>query len=163
MSQKQQDDSPLENIESNAVIYMRVSTSEQARRGGEAEGFSIPVQRERGRVRAKELNAVTSMEFTDAGRSGTNMNRPGLQAMLECVSQNRPTYVIVYKLDRLARNLLDSLIIRRQLEAVGTRLVSCTEHFDSSPAGELTLNFMGSVNQYYSSNLTEEMKSKLIG
>lgn len=146
-----------------AVLYLRVSHAESARRNGEAEGYSLPVQRERCLRLAAEKAVPVAEEFVDPGKTGTNMNRPGLKALLVYVNEHHPTYVIVYKIDRLARDLLDCLLIRRQLEAAGSQLVSCTEHFDNSPAGELTLNFMGSVNQYYSSNLREEMKAKMIG
>jgi site-specific DNA recombinase len=145
-----------------AVLYLRVSNAESARRNGEAEGYSLPVQRERCRSKASELGAVLKEEFIDPGKTGTTMNRAGLRDLLAYVNEHHPSYVVVYKLDRLARHLLDSLLIRRQLETAGSQLVSCSEHFDSTPAGELTLNFMGSVNQYYSSNLREEMKSKMI-
>ena len=145
-----------------AVLYLRVSNAESARRNGEAEGYSLPVQRDRCRSRANELGAPVREEFIDPGKTGTTMNRKGLQDLLAYVNRYHPTYVIVYKLDRLARELVDSLLIRRQLEAAGSELISCSEHFDKTPAGELTLNFMGSVNQYYSSNLREEMKSKMI-
>jgi len=154
-------DEPQDAV-ATSVIYLRVSNAESARRNGEAEGYSLPVQRDRCRSRASELVASVQEEFIDPGKTGTTMNRSGLQDLLAYVDEHHPTYVIVYKLDRLARHLLDSLLIRRQLEAAGSQLVSCSEHFDSSPAGELTLNFMGSVNQYYSSNLREEMKSKMI-
>jgi DNA invertase Pin-like site-specific DNA recombinase len=149
-------------IQPTAAIYLRVSHAESARRNGEAEGYSLPVQRDQCRSKAGQLGAVVSEEFIDPGKTGTTMNRAGLQNLLAYVNEHHPTYVIVYKLDRLARQLLDSLLIRRQLDAVGTQLVSCSENFDASPSGELTLNFMGSVNQYYSSNLREEMKSKMI-
>jgi site-specific DNA recombinase len=52
------------NIDPTAVIYLRVSTSEQARRGGQVEGFSLPIQRERTRAKAsEELSAVVVEEF----------------------------------------------------------------------------------------------------
>jgi site-specific DNA recombinase len=147
-----------------AAIYLRVSTSEQARRGGLAEGFSLPIQRERVRAKAsEELNAVVLEEFIDPGRTATNMNRPGLQALMDFVKAKRPTYVIVYKLDRLARELLDQLVLRRMLEAAGTQLVSCSENIDSTTAGKLSFAVMGAVNEYHSDNLSDELKNKLIG
>ena len=110
-----------------AVLYLRVSTTEQARRGGEAEGFSIPVQRETARARAEMLGAVVAREFVDAGRSATTMNREGLQELLAYVAAEHPTYVIVYKLDRLSRNLANGISIRRAISsAVGSLPSSCT-------------------------------------
>jgi site-specific DNA recombinase len=146
-----------------AVIYLRVSTSESANRGGEAEGYSIPIQRERSVTKAQELGAPVVEEFADPGKTATNMNRPGLQALLAFIEKQQPTYLIVYKLDRLSREMLDALIIDRTLGMAGTELISCTEHLDNSPAGKLQKNILRSMNQYHSDNLTDELKNKLIG
>jgi DNA invertase Pin-like site-specific DNA recombinase len=124
----------------------------------------LPVQRERVRAKAsEELNAVVLEEFIDPGTTATNMNRPGLQALMDFVKAERPTYVIVYKLDRLARELLDQLVLRRMFEAAGTQLVSCSENIDSTTAGKLSFALMGAVNEYHSDNLSDELKNKLIG
>jgi site-specific DNA recombinase len=151
-----------DDLGATAAIYLRVSTSEQAHRGGQAEGFSIPVQRERTRGKAADLGAVVAREFVDAGKSATNMNRDGLQQLLEYVQAEHPTYLIVYKLDRLARDLLDALVIQRTIREAGVRLVSCSEVVDETPAGLLSFNIMGSLNQYTSDNLRGELKDKLI-
>src|SRR5579862_9642469 len=146
-----------------AVLYLRVSTTEQARRGGEAEGFSIPVQRDTARARAEMLGAMVVEEFIDAGKSATTMNRDGLKSLLEYVEAERPTYVIVYKLDRLSRNLANGIAIRRAISTAGSQLISCSEPVDdSSPMGVMVLNMMDNWNEYYSNNLGEEMKGKLI-
>lgn len=61
-----------------AVSYLRVSTREQAERGGTSEGFSIPAQREANRRKADELGARIVAEFTDAGESARSAGRDGL-------------------------------------------------------------------------------------
>ncbi len=66
----------------SAVSYIRVSTAQQAQRGGERDGFSIPAQREANKRQADGLGAVVAAEFVDRGQSGRNTNRPGLQQML---------------------------------------------------------------------------------
>jgi DNA invertase Pin-like site-specific DNA recombinase len=53
----------------DAVIYLRVSTKDQAERGGEAEGFSIPAQRDACYRKAEQLGATVAAEFVDAGES----------------------------------------------------------------------------------------------
>ena len=63
-------DSPL-----TAVIYLRVSTKDQATRGGEAEGFSIPAQRDACRRKAAALGAVVVEEFVDRGESARSARR----------------------------------------------------------------------------------------
>lgn len=61
-----------------AVSYLRVSTREQAERGGTEEGFSIPAQREANHRKADELGARIVREFVDAGESARSADRDGL-------------------------------------------------------------------------------------
>lgn len=61
-----------------AVSYLRVSTREQAERGGTEEGFSIPAQREANARKADELGARIVREFVDAGESARSADRDGL-------------------------------------------------------------------------------------
>ena len=65
-----------------AVSYLRVSTREQAERGGTEEGFSIPAQREANQRKADELGARIVHEFVDAGESARSADRDGLKEML---------------------------------------------------------------------------------
>lgn len=60
-----------------AVSYLRVSTREQAERGGTEEGFSIPAQRDANRRKADELGARVVHEFVDAGESARSADRAG--------------------------------------------------------------------------------------
>jgi len=85
-----------------AVVYLRVSTKEQAQRGGEAEGFSIPAQREACRRKAEQLGARVVEEFIDAGESARSADRPSLQRLLKYVFEQAVDFVIVHKVDRLA-------------------------------------------------------------
>ncbi|MCL2780443.1 MAG: recombinase family protein [Actinomycetia bacterium] len=68
--------------QASAVVYLRVSTREQAERGGIAEGFSIPAQREVTAKKAADLGAVIVKEFVDAGESAKTAHRDALQDML---------------------------------------------------------------------------------
>ncbi len=69
------------------MIYLRVSTKEQAQKGGEAEGYSIPAQRAACHQKAQTLEAYVAQEFVDPGASGRSGNRPGLQALLAYVKE----------------------------------------------------------------------------
>ena len=71
-----------------AVSYLRVSTREQAERGGTEEGFSIPAQREANARKADELGARVVREFVDAGESARSADRDGLQEMLAFIAAN---------------------------------------------------------------------------
>ena len=118
-----------------AVSYLRVSTRGQAERGGgHDEGFSIPAQREANKKKALSMGAMVGKEFVDRGASAKSADRPQLQAMLEYVKENadRVDYVIVHKVDRLARNRDDDSDIMRVLRECGVQLVSASESIDDT-------------------------------
>lgn len=141
-----------------AVLYLRVSTSEQATRGGRDEGFSIPAQREAGLRKAESLGAVVVAEFIDAGESGTSAEkRPDLQRMLTFVSEQPVDYCIVHKVDRLARNRADDVAIHFSLKQAGVTLVSVSENIDETPSGRLMHGIMSSIAEFYSLNLANEV------
>src|SRR3954467_6191127 len=94
----QNDPSPM-----RAIIYLRVSTKDQAAAGGEAEGYSIPAQRDACRRKASSLGAEVVAEFVDAGESARSADRPELQRLLTYVQEQQASYLIVHKVDRLAR------------------------------------------------------------
>ena len=88
-----------------AVSYIRVSTREQAQRGGSEEGFSLPAQREANKRKAQSMGALVVKEFADRGESARSANRPELQKMLAYLKQDGGIdYVIVHKLDRLDKS-----------------------------------------------------------
>ncbi|TDE88136.1 recombinase family protein [Occultella glacieicola] len=122
------DPSPLRS----AVSYIRVSTARQADRGGARDGFSIPAQRDANQRQAYGLGALVAAEFVDRGQSGRNTNCPGLQQMLAYLREHQVDYVIVHKLDRLARSRADDVAITQAIRASGARLISSTEGIDRS-------------------------------
>src|ERR1039457_6195963 len=93
-----------DRAQSQAVIYLRVSTKEQAEMGGEAEGYSIPAQREACLRKAAALGSIVADEFVDRGESAKSADRPELQRLLKFVNEQPVRFVIVHKVDRLARN-----------------------------------------------------------
>src|SRR5690348_1040158 len=118
-----------------AIIYLRVSTAEQAHAAGAEEGYSIPAQREACTRRAHELGAEVAAEFTDRGESARSAARPGLQDMLRRLAdQGQVDYVIVHKVDRLARNRADDVQIQLAIERAKARLVSVMENVDDTPS-----------------------------
>ena len=139
-----------------AVTYLRVSTAEQAEKGGEAEGYSIPAQREANTRKAEALDAVIVAEFVDAGESARKADRPALQRMLHYVMQHHITYCIVHKVDRLARNRADDVAIHLALQQAGVQLVSTTENIDDTASGMLLHGIMASIAEFYSRNLAAE-------
>jgi DNA invertase Pin-like site-specific DNA recombinase len=140
-----------------AVIYIRVSTKEQAERDGDPEGYSIPAQREACKRKATNMGALVIEEFVDRGESAKTANRPELQRMLAFVSENRVTYAIVHKVDRLARSRADDVAINLALKQCGVELVSVSENIDQTPSGLLLHGIMSSIAEFYSRNLANEV------
>ena len=142
-----------------AVSYLRVSTREQAERGGREEGFSIPAQRDANKKKAQAVGAMVVKEFVERGVSGTSTNRPALQEMLRYLEaeQGNVDYVIVHKLDRLARNRADDVTLNQRFNELGIRLVSTSENIDQTPGGILLHGIMSSIAEFYSRNLANEV------
>lgn len=141
-----------------AVSYLRVSTRGQAERGGGAEeGFSIPAQREANKKKAAGMGAIVIKEFVDRGSSAKSADRGDLQKMLAYIKENEVDYVIVHKVDRLARNREDDIEIMRLLRERGVKLVSTSEAIDDTPSGMLLHGIMSSIAEFYSRNLANEV------
>jgi site-specific DNA recombinase len=144
-----------------ALLYLRVSTSRQAHRGGEAEGYSLPAQRDACSRKASELGAFVGGEFVDAGASARSADRDGLQALLARLadaSQPPIAFVIVHKLDRLARDRADDVALLLAIRNAGAQLVSVSEQIDETPAGMLLHGIMATMAEFYSRNLSSEAK-----
>ncbi len=145
-----------------AVLYLRVSTTRQATKAGASEGYSIPAQREACTRKATELGATVVDEYVDAGASARSADRPALQALLERLSSSRDiAYVIVHKVDRLARDRADDVAIGLAIHKAGAVLVSASEQIDDTPAGTLLHGIMATIAEFYSKNLAHEVKKGL--
>ena len=129
-----------------AVIYLRVSTPRQARKNGEPEGYSLPAQREYCTRHAHELGATVVEEFVDAGESARTADRPNLQRLLTYIEENQVGYVIVHKLDRLARSMADLMVMIQTLDhkAVGLRVLNLGMD-THTPTGKLMLTMIGAI------------------
>jgi site-specific DNA recombinase len=142
-----------------AAIYLRVSTAAQATRGREPEGYSIPAQREACQAKAAELDAEVVAEYTDRGESAKTADRPQLKELLGRLEAQRDLdYVIVHKVDRLARNRYDDATITYALHEAGVELVSVTENIDRTPVGRFMHAIVAANAEFYSANLAAEAK-----
>jgi site-specific DNA recombinase len=141
-----------------AVNYLRVSSSQQADGDYDIEGFSIPAQRQACEGKAEALDAHVEDEFVDRGESARTSQRPGLQAMLARIRRGDITYVIVHKVDRLARNRADDVEIVMAIRQAGAQLVSVSENIDETPSGLLVHGIMSSIAEFYSQNLATEVR-----
>ena len=123
------------------ALYSRVSTDMQA---GKDEG-SLDTQE--ARLRAFLLSRPSGHEvsavFREEGQSGKSLDRPALKKMLDLVEQNELDMVLVTRLDRLSRSLLDFYELYRLFEKHNVRFVSLNETFDTStPVGRAMLKLV---------------------
>lgn len=124
--------------ELKVAIYIRVSTQYQVDRA------SLPVQREELINYAKYVLGIEDYEvFEDAGYSAKNTDRPDYQQMMARVRTGEFTHILVWKIDRISRNLLDFAAMYAELKRLGVTFVSKNEQFDTSSAmGEAMLKII---------------------
>lgn len=120
------------------AIYVRVSTHWQV------DKDSLPVQKEELTAYAKLILNATSFEiFEDAGYSAKNTDRPDYQRMMSRIRTGEFSHLLVWKLDRISRNLLDFAAMYEELRKLGVTFVSKNEQFDTSTAiGEAMLKII---------------------
>lgn len=137
-----------------AAIYTRVSTQEQAK-----EGYSIGEQIERLTNYCAAMGWEIVGTYTDAGFSGGNTDRPGLQKLCEDVLAGKINKVAVYKLDRLSRSQLDTLyLIEKVFIANNTDFVSMSENFDTStPFGKAMIGILAVFAQLEREQIKERL------
>ncbi|MCL5291221.1 MAG: recombinase family protein, partial [Actinobacteria bacterium] len=147
----------------NCLIYLRVSTKEQAEKGHGEEGYSIPAQREACIKYAKEKGWHIVDEYTDRGESARSADRPQLQEMLSRVKKDSTIdTVLVHKIDRLARNMEDHVAIKAILKRHDVSLVSVVENIEDSASGRLVEGIHALMAEFYSVNLGMEAKKGMI-
>jgi site-specific DNA recombinase len=141
-----------------AVLYLRVSSRGQVETGHDSDGLSLPAQREACERKAEALDASVEECFVERGETATSTTkRQALQEMLQRLKQRDIDYVIVHKIDRLARNRADDVTIVSAIRAAGAQLVSVSENVDETPSGLLLHGIMSSIAEFYSRNLATEI------
>lgn len=132
-----------------AAIYSRVSTGEQdptnqlfeLRRYCEARGWTI------------------AREFVDHGVSGAKESRPALDEMLRAAKRRRVDGVVVWKLDRLGRNLRHLILTLDELACLGVAFVSLGEGIDTATAaGRLQLHILGAIAEFERGRIAERVR-----
>lgn len=125
-----------------AAIYVRVSTDKQAEKG-----LSLEAQDRACRKLGQELGYEVEV-FRDEGFSAKNLKRPALQLMLEAIRAKRFAAVIVTTLDRLSRDTIDTLTLRREWSKMGIKFHAVGESTDdvATPDGELTLTMKAALS-----------------
>ena len=141
------------------AIYCRVSTIEQAE-----EGYSIDEQNVKIREYCEREGHEIYNLYEDRGISGKNItNRPGIKQLLEDATNNKFDLVIVWKLNRISRKLLDILNIVDLLNKHNIAFRSLTESFETeTPSGKLQLNIMGAIGEFERETIAENVKLGLV-
>jgi len=148
MSRRTRAQPPLPRI--RCAIYTRKSTDE----GLEQEFNSLDAQR--------EAAVALPTRYDDGGYSGGSMERPALEHLLRDVEAGAVDCVVVYKVDRLSRSLLDFAKIVEIFERSNVSFVSVTQQFNTtSSMGRLTLNILLSFAQFEREIIGERIRDKI--
>jgi len=141
-----------------AVGYCRVSTEEQAR-----EGISLEVQKDKIRQYAELHNLELIKNIVDEGESGKDLDRGGINEILSLIEDQKINHIVVYKMDRLTRNVFDLLyLIRKVFEPGKIQFHSISEKIDTETAmGKFFLTIMGGFAEMERDVISERTKAVL--
>lgn len=134
-----------------AVIYARYSSSNQREE-------SIAGQLRDCHAFAERNGYRVIKEYTDSAMTATSDRRPSFQRMVADSKKKTFEVVIVWKLDRFARDRYDAAIYRKKLKDNGVRLISAMENITDSPEGIILEGMLEAMAEYYSRNLAENVK-----
>jgi site-specific DNA recombinase len=144
------------------AIYTRKSSEE----GLEQEFNSLHAQREAAEAfilsQRQEGWLALSDRYDDGGFTGGNMERPAVRKLMSAIEAGRIDCVVVYKVDRLSRSLLDFARMMGVFEERRVNFVSVTQQFNTSvPVGRLTLNILLSFAQFEREIISDRTRDKL--
>jgi len=148
-------------VKINCAVYVRKSTE----KGLELEFNSLHNQEEacRSYILSQAFNNWEYFKtYTDGGISGGTMERPALKQMIEDIRKGLIQTVVVYKVDRLSRSIMDFHNMMKEFDKYGCNFVSITQAFDTSTSmGKLTLNMLLSFAQFEREVSSERVRDKI--
>ena len=162
MSRSRQKQAPAKPTELRCAIYTRKSTEE----GLEQEFNSLDAQRESGEAYIKSQAAegwtCLADHYDDGGFTGGNMDRPALRRLMADIQAGKFDCVVVYKVDRLSRSLLDFAKMMETFDKHQVAFVSVTQQFNTSTSmGRLVLNVLLSFAQFEREIISERTRDKI--
>ena len=132
------------------VIYARYSSHAQRDVSIEQQIRACRTFAERHGIRIVEI-------YEDRALTGTNDKRPGFQKMIQDAKKKNWNYVIVYTLDRFARDRYDSAVYKRQLKNCDVKVLSAMENISDDPTGVLMESLLEGLAEYYSKELSRKV------
>lgn len=152
---------PTEKKTLRCAIYTRVSDDE----GLDQEFSSLDAQREAGeyhiKAQAHEGWVVLPERYDDGGYSAKDLERPAAKQLLQDIKDGKIDVVVVYKIDRLSRNMGDFVDLMKLFEKHKVTFVSVTQHFNTETAmGKLILNILQSFAQFEREMTAERIRDK---
>lgn len=146
------------------AIYTRKSTE----KGLEQDFNSLDAQREACEAyiasQRHEGWVCLSECYDDGGFSGGNMDRPALRKLIQDIKNGRVDAIVVYKIDRISRSLLDFAKLMELFEQHNVSFTSITQQFSTTTAmGRLTLNVLLSFAEFERAITTERIRDKIAG
>jgi site-specific DNA recombinase len=143
------------------AIYARKSTEE----GLEKEFNSLDAQREAAEayIESQKAQGLVALpeRYEDGGFTGGNMERPALRSLFSHIEVGRVDCVVVYKVDRLSRSLLDFARMMALFEQHQVSFVAVTQEFNTrTPVGRLTLHMLLSFAQFEREIISERTRDK---
>ena len=144
------------------AIYTRKSTSE----GLDQEFNSLDAQREAAEAYIASQQGIGWVcvpdQYDDGGFTGANTDRPALTRLLGDIEAGKIDVVVVYKVDRLSRSLLDFAKMMETFERFHVSFVSVTQHFNTATSmGRLILNILLSFAQFEREMISERTRDKM--
>ena len=150
-----------ENQEKIVALYVRVST------GYQVDKDSLPFQKKELKAYCEHVLHIDKKRieiFEDAGKSGKNTKRPAFERMMEKVKHGQVSHVIVYKIDRISRNLVDFSLMYDDFKYNKVTFISLNEQFDTSSAiGEAILKIILVFAELERKLTSERVKDVMIG
>ncbi len=153
-------------VPSDPTIRCAIYTRKSSDAGLQQEFNSLDAQREAGEayIASQKIEGWVCLpdRYDDGGYTGGNMGRPALQRLMTDIDAGRIDCVVVYKVDRLSRSLMDFARIMETFERHKVSFVSVTQHFNTTHSmGRLTLNILLSFAQFEREIIGERIRDKI--
>ena len=129
---------------------------------GESIGNQIDLCREYIRTHYGDAAAEHAVVFEDEGFSGGNLNRPDFKKMMTAAKERKFKAIVVYRLDRISRNISDFSSLIEELGRLGIDFVSIRESFDtSSPMGRAMMYIASVFSQLERETIAERIRDNM--